>query len=385
VGVRRLKKELDMADDKPPRKKRISSEDVAAIRNVIREKGFDWQPAENPVSRMPEDQQKKMLGYHEDPTELQFLAKLIGAANDFHGRISTGIMATPPSIDWRSHNGSNWMTAVRDQSSCGSCVSFGTLAAIEARVKIECKSASLQPDYSEAHLFFCGCGSCCDTGWNFAPSLDFCQNTGIAREASWPYQPQYEPCPSGIPVIGKITSWKRALSQEERFSSLNTYGPMVAGMAVYSDFYAYQSGVYRRTSEDKRGYHAVCVLGYNKAGSYWICKNSWGTSWGESGYFRIGFGECEMDTTFPFYEVQVPCLEKPTPTVTCRQYVPYLVRVIQVARMNPAFRACLIYYICRRPPRPPRCPDVYLRVIKSVSRILETCPQYRRPFCGALD
>lgn len=371
----------------PARKKKRSAkkatakkapEGVAATQAAIKTKGFDWEAGRTSVSDLPDDQQRTLLGYRANEKELDSLAGFIKAANAFQTNISTGIAASPAAVDWRNNNG-NWMTPIRDQQSCGSCVSFATLATVEARVKIECRNASLQPDYSEAFLFFCGCGNCCGTGWNFAPSLDFCRDRGIATEASWPYQPQNQPC-RNVPTIGKITSWKRALSMDERFESIARHGPMVAGMRVYADFMIYKSGIYRRTSNVHRGYHAICVVGYDKRQRYWICKNSWGTNWGESGYFRIGFGESEIDTRFPFYEVMVPCLK---PVDGCRRYVPYLVRVLRVARTNPRFRRCLRYYVCRRG-WPGYCPPAYLRVIRSVLAILRRCPQYRRPFCNAL-
>lgn len=46
--------------------------------------------------------------------------------------------------------------------------------------------------------------------------------------------------------------------------------------------------------------HAVLLVGWGLDGSkpYWTVKNSWGTKWGENGYFRIarGKGKCGINT-----------------------------------------------------------------------------------------
>ena len=55
-----------------------------------------------------------------------------------------------------------------------------------------------------------------------------------------------------------------------------------------SSFQFYSSGILR-CGNSHRLNHAVFAVGY-ESNSYWIIKNSWGTSWGESGYVRIGMG-----------------------------------------------------------------------------------------------
>jgi hypothetical protein len=87
-------------------------------------------------------------------------------------------------------------------------------------------------------------------------------------------------------------------------------------MAVYRDFFSYRQGVYRHTTGGLAGYHAVCVVGYSEPEQAWICKNSWGDDWGDSGWFKIGYGECGMDTEFAMYGVtgvEPPSPEPPSP------------------------------------------------------------------------
>jgi hypothetical protein len=79
-------------------------------------------------------------------------------------------------------------------------------------------------------------------------------------------------------------------------------------MAVYNDFFSYRGGVYRHTTGALAGYHAICVVGYNEKDQCWICKNSWGTGWGEKGWFRIAYGQCGIGTQFCFFTAEFPSL-----------------------------------------------------------------------------
>jgi len=340
-----------------------------------------WQAeASHPLAEAPHEVQVAHLGLDVTEEELRATEAMVNSANKAMS-LRAEAFSAPVAVDWRA-NPANYITAIRDQSSCGSCVSFGTLATIEARMNIVCKTPGQQRDYSEAFLFYCGCGACCNTGWNFAPALEFCKNTGVAVESKFPYVTGNPPCPSPRPTPDfKIAGYTVLASTVERKAAIADGGPVVGGLAVYQDFFAYKSGVYKHVTGNLAGYHAVSVVGYSDTQGCWICKNSWGPSWGDSGFFRIAYGQ-SMDAQFSMYAPQITTCWPP-PTTPCEQYLPYLKRVLLAARTNPLLRRCLLYYICGRPPRP-LCPAQYLTIISQVRMILARCPQYRVPFCNAL-
>jgi len=72
---------------------------------------------------------------------------------------------------------------------------------------------------------------------------------------------------------------------------------MEAAFTVYNDFFNYAGGVYYHVSGGIAGGHAIKVLGWgNESGlDYWLCANSWGSSWGEAGTFKIKQGDCGIN------------------------------------------------------------------------------------------
>jgi len=64
---------------------------------------------------------------------------------------------------------------------------------------------------------------------------------------------------------------------------------METAFTVYSDFMNYESGVYHHVSGTVEGGHAIKILGWGTEDGmdYWLCANSWGTSWGLEGFFKI--------------------------------------------------------------------------------------------------
>ena len=68
-----------------------------------------------------------------------------------------------------------------------------------------------------------------------------------------------------------------------------TNGPVVNCFDLYADFYNYKSGVYVHTAGNYVGGHCVKIMGWgtDNGTPYWLAANSWGTSFGESGFLRI--------------------------------------------------------------------------------------------------
>jgi len=79
-------------------------------------------------------------------------------------------------------------------------------------------------------------------------------------------------------------------------------GPVECAFQVYQDFMAYSGdAVYHHVTGQYLGGHAVKMLGWGvqNGEKYWLCANSWNTSWGNQGYFKIrkGSNECGIEST----------------------------------------------------------------------------------------
>jgi hypothetical protein len=273
---------------------------VSTIQSRIDAAALGWRAAENPITRLRQSDQLKRLGLAVPPGERERIAAAKEAAAPLRAA-----MVHATERDWRSKGGANYVTGIRDQGNCGSCVSFGTVATIESQARIEYKEPSWDVDLSEAELFFCG-GATCANGWWPPDALAYAKANGIGAEQCMPYSDHDQACNIGGDKPNnmlKVGDWQEIAGVEQRKGWLDTNGPMVACLAVYEDFFAYSSGIYRHATGDLAGYHAVSCVGFNDTQGYWLCKNSWGESWGDGGFFKIAYGEAEIDTSFAMYGV----------------------------------------------------------------------------------
>lgn len=284
--------------------------ELKAIQEAIASSNAGWEAGITSVSELSEVEKKAMLGYTPEPgapsLEDQEQACAAAFAQYLSSAKATDSFGAPAALDWRN-NGGNFVTPVKNQGSCGSCVAFGTIASIESQIKI-LRGAAYAIDLSEAHLFYCHAraeGRVCgynnepQAGWWPERALIAFQTLGVTEEAYYPYTAGDQNC------SGRLAGWDSHLTKITGYSKINgidaikeyiaTKGPVEACFSVYDDFFSYTTGIYRHVTGALRGGHCVCIVGYNTAAGYWICKNSWKVTFGESGYFKIAFGQCGIE------------------------------------------------------------------------------------------
>ena len=221
-------------------------------------------------------------------------------------------------MDWRN-NGGNYVTSVKNQGGLRLVrVVLQLLHQGESAVRIKLGNPNYAIDLSEGFLQFCGGGGC--NGWGLTSGLDFAKSTGVTDEACMPYVPNNMTCATSRCAdwqnrLTKITSYSSHATTDARKTALATIGPVLAGMEVWSDFFAYTSGVYVKSASATRvgpnntpGYHCISVVGYDDAQGCWILKNSWGNEPGEGGFARVAYGQARdllIDTSWSFYSVVV--------------------------------------------------------------------------------
>ncbi|KLK89415.1 peptidase C1 [Methanoculleus sediminis] len=278
------------------------------IRSALRTEGEPWEAGVTSLSVLSIEEQKKRLGVSPPPGEpdVAEIERRWPALEQSLKSEALSAITAPPAYDLRNVGGKNFITPVKDQGSCGSCVAFGTVATVEGRVRLWYSDPSYAVDLSEAHLFFCHArekGRSCSNGWWPNEALDAFKSKGVADEACYKYEDGNVKqdcsglCSNWADRVVKITGYTVLTGKPAQIKEwLSTKGPVCACLTVYQDFFNYKSGIYKHVTGSQAGGHCVTIVGYNDSPGYWICKNSWGTGWGEQGFFNIAYGQCGIDS-----------------------------------------------------------------------------------------
>jgi len=310
-GGKTEEKSIEPAVDSPEFRQKKQKE-IEDVQSTIKAKNKKWKAAKTSVSDLPDEEFNKLLGVK--PKSPVVSPEGEEGSIDASAPSFGTLQGLPPSLDWRN-NGGDFTTPIRNQRNCGSCWAFATLGTFESRMEIANNNPSLNPDYAEQDLVSCaGCGGC--SGAEMDCPLNWILYHGAMNESCYPYVAKDTSCNPGCGRIYRITEWHRIspLYNEAAIKDALTRGPVIGTFAVYQDFSYYSGGIYEYTWGSLRGYHAIVVVGWgqDERGTYWICKNSWGTGWGEAGWFKIRSGNCGINNEL--YELTVPPVVPPVPT-----------------------------------------------------------------------
>jgi len=256
-------------------------------------------------------------------------------------------VAIPESFDWRTQAD---LVPVQDQGPCGSCWAVSSATSMSDQWTIQKK----QPSVLLAANSFTNCitGEDCQMGGSMEDAGIQASMQGVLPDSCWTYScncvaqvddehpgspqcrvPPSKQCPkvftqkdsvrSALVLTPAATSAGKAIPESLSDidipgtlaliqTSLITRGPLVTGFRVpgslLDPFPNDPDYIFRNQRNNYVGWHAVCIVGYGKDPSgklFWIIRNSWGSDWGDLGFFKVYAYDPEFPQNNDGYDIPV--------------------------------------------------------------------------------
>jgi len=262
----------------------IFNQNLATIREH-NSGGHSWKLGVNKFADMSQEELSRFLGYDKNAAREARAGRRL--ANYDH----VAAEDVPSEVDWRD---AGVVTAAKDQGGCGSCWAFSGTESIESHLAIATgELLELSPQ------LYVSCApnpdSCGGTGGCQGSTMELLFNysmtAGAVLESDYPYKGitgtcQYDESTKVATVEDYVQNGQNSYS--DLVNAVATVGPVSITVDA-SKWFLYSSGIYDPSVFNSDLDHGVQLVGFgtDEGSDYWLVRNSWGGSWGESGYIRL--------------------------------------------------------------------------------------------------
>jgi C1A family cysteine protease len=214
---------------------------------------------------------------------------------DARDHVFKATSSTKTLVDLREH-----CSRVENQGNLGSCTGHAVSSAIEFILKREKRLTEISRlfIYYQARVILGTVGR--DSGAYLRDCIKACNKTGAPAENLWRYDTRMyrtNPSKTAYQDAGrrKVIAYQRCTDFVAVKNAIAAGYPVVIGYLVYQSFMSAsvaKTGImpYPNIKRERLlGGHAVCLVGYDDATGRFIAKNSWGTSWGDRGFFYLPY------------------------------------------------------------------------------------------------
>jgi C1A family cysteine protease len=199
-----------------------------------------------------------------------------------------GCSPDPTNYDW---NSCGVITGVYDQGQCGSCWAFSATETIESYFALDGGSLT---QLSMQQIVDCDTSDGGCNGGEPTTAYQYVEQAGgLDPLSDYPYTGEGGSCQfNNQEVVATVTNYNSLDGESGLYqqTSSSSGGP-VSVCVDASSWQDYSGGILTQCSNNVD--HCVQLTGYaqyNQQGAYWIVRNSWGASWGQSGYIWIAIG-----------------------------------------------------------------------------------------------
>eukprot|EP01016_Furgasonia_blochmanni_P008229 TRINITY_DN13312_c0_g1_i1.p1 TRINITY_DN13312_c0_g1~~TRINITY_DN13312_c0_g1_i1.p1 ORF type:complete len:602 (+),score=61.42 TRINITY_DN13312_c0_g1_i1:3-1808(+) len=227
----------------------------------------------------------------------------------------------PKTWDWRNINGTNFVSPATNQDSprkCGACWVQATLSAIADRINIYRNNTFPTVSLSAQEIINCKAGGDCAGGkpdWVFQhgqtegfteescqrfaganPDKYECSQAQRCSQCQYPVPSSESEAPKSCAAVKKYRKWYikefgTVTMTSNMKAEIMVRGPITCSLQTTAAFEKYKGHeVFSEKTYILKANHLVSVVGWDvdeQGHEHWIARNTWGTGWGDHGFFRI--------------------------------------------------------------------------------------------------